>query len=83
MFFFFFFLKTLTLAIVWQLMRHHVISILKSLSDDGKPIEEKQMIAWANEKVSSAGKASKMGSFQDPGLKTSHFFIDLLFAIKV
>lgn len=74
--------KTLTLAIVWQLMRHHVISILKSLSDDGKPIEEKQMIAWANEKVAAAGKHSKMASFQDPALKTSVFFIDLCYAIR-
>ncbi len=45
-------------------MRHHVISILKSLSTDGKKIEEKEMIAWANEKVQSAGKKSRMGSFQ-------------------
>jgi plastin-1 len=74
--------KTLTLAIVWQLMRHHVISILKSLSADGKPIEEKQMIAWANEKVQAAGKTSRMGSFQDGSLKTGVFFIDLCYAIR-
>jgi plastin-1 len=74
--------KTLTLAIVWQLMRHHVISILKSLSDDGKPIEEKQMIAWANEKVKAAGKSSVMRSFQDNSLANGHFFIDLCFAIR-
>lgn len=74
--------KTLTLAIVWQLMRHHVISILKSLSDDGKPIEEKQMIAWANEKVKSAGKTSTMKNFGDSSLKTGQFFIDLCFAIR-
>jgi len=74
--------KTLTLAIVWQLMRHHVISILKSLSDDGKPIEEKQMIAWANERVHGAGKTSRMANFQDGSLKNSHFFIDLCYAIR-
>jgi len=74
--------KTLTLAIVWQLMRHHVVSILKSLSTDGKPVEDKQMIAWANEKVAAAGKSSKIGSFQDPSLKTSHFLIDLCYAIR-
>lgn len=74
--------KTLTLAIVWQLMRHHVISILKSLSDDGKKIEEKEMIAWANEKVHSAGKTSRMANFQDASLKNSIFFIDLCFAIR-
>jgi hypothetical protein len=63
-------------------MRHHVISILKSLSTDGKKIEEKEMIAWANEKVQSAGKKSRMGSFQDGSLKTGVFFIDLCAAIR-
>jgi len=74
--------KTLTLAIVWQLMRHHVISILKSLSGDGTKIEEKQMIAWANEKVKSAGKTSVMRNFQDSSLANGHFFIDLCYAIR-
>jgi len=74
--------KTLTLAIVWQLMRHHVISILKSLSNDGQKIEEKQMIQWANEKVKGAGKTSTMSSFQDGSLSNSRFFIDLCFAIR-
>ena len=75
--------KTLTLAVVWQLMRHHVITILKSLSPDGKTkIDERDMIAWANEKVKTAGKTSVMRSFQDSSLATGHFFIDLCFAIR-
>lgn len=74
--------RTLTLAVVWQLMRHHVISILKSLSADGSKIEEKEMIAWANQKVQGAGKASRMANFQDQSLKTGVFFIDLCAAIR-
>jgi len=74
--------RTLTLAIVWQLMRHHVISILKSLSADGSKIEEKEMIAWANNLVSSTGKSSRMSNFGDSSLKTGVFFADLLSAIK-
>lgn len=63
-------------------MRHHVISILKSLTSDGSKIEEKEMIAWANAKVQSGGKTSRMGSFQDASLKTGVFFVDLCAAIR-
>lgn len=73
--------KTLTLGFVWQLMRHHVIKILVELGG-GKKIEEQEIIQWANNKVKSAGKTSTMASFNDPSLKTSLFFIDLLFAIR-
>jgi len=74
--------KTLTLALVWQLMRFHVLSILKKLSKDGRDITEEEMIQWANGMVSSSGKSSHMASFRDPSLKTSVFFIHLLAAVK-
>jgi plastin-1 len=70
---------TLTLALVWQLMRYHVLSILKSL---GENVDEPKMVKWANNKVKSSGKSSEMQSFKDPSLRDSIFFLDLLNAIK-
>jgi len=73
--------KTLTLGFVWQLMRHHVIKILKELGG-GKKIEENEIISWANNKVKNAGKHSSMQNFGDTSLKNSIFFIDLLASIR-
>lgn len=74
--------KKLTLALVWQLMRENIITILKTLSNHGKDITDADMTAWANSTVASAGKSSKMSSFKDSSLVTSLFFIDLLQALK-
>jgi len=71
--------QTLTLALVWQLMRQHVLSILKTLGSD---VDEAKMTRWANETVRGHGKSTKMDSFKDSSLKTSHFFLDLLDAIR-
>lgn len=70
--------KTLTLALVWQLMRHHVLAILKSLSSDGKPVSEETIIKWANQQV----KGSQISGFKDSSLKTSVFFLELLDSIR-
>jgi plastin-1 len=74
--------KTLTLALVWQLMRFHVVSILKSLSKDGKDVTEDDMIRWANNIVAEAGKQTRMQGFKDPSLRDSLFLIDLLAAVR-
>ncbi|KAI8817992.1 calponin domain-containing protein [Fimicolochytrium jonesii] len=75
--------KTLTLALVWQLMREHVIQTLRSLSTAGREITDSDMIKWANDTVRTrAAKHSTMASFKDPSLSTSVFFLDLLQGIK-
>ncbi len=38
-------------ALIWQLMKAYVISLLQKLTDDGKPIGDNEIIQWANEKV--------------------------------
>jgi len=68
--------RTLTLALVWQLMKAHVLSILQTL---GSNVDESKIIAWANSRVDKNGK---IASFQDPVLKSSHFFLHLLNTIK-
>ncbi|KAJ3039251.1 hypothetical protein HDV00_012490 [Rhizophlyctis rosea] len=74
--------KTLTLGLVWQLMREHVIQTLRSLSSAGHDITDADMIKWANETVKRGGKSSSMSNFKDSGLSTGVFFLDLLNGIK-
>jgi len=73
--------ETLTLALVWQLMRHHVLTVLKEVGG-GAPVSEDAMIQWSNNLVKKAGKSSSMANFKDSSLKNSHFFLDLLDAIR-
>ena len=74
--------KTLTLGLVWQLMRKHVVATLASLSKGGKEVSDTDIVRWCNEKVKSAGKSSTMRSFKDPSIKDAVFWLDLLDAMK-
>jgi len=67
---------TLTLALVWQLMRTHVLSILRTL---GEKADENSIIAWGNNRVSSDKHIS---SLKDSSLRTSHYFLEILNTIK-
>jgi len=73
--------KTLTLGLIWQLMRFNVISILNKVGG-GKKVADADIIAWANEKVKASGKTSKITSFHDPSLKDGIFLIELVDAVK-
>ncbi|UYV85069.1 PLS3 [Cordylochernes scorpioides] len=41
---------TLTLALIWQLMRAYTLTILTKLANSGHPLAEKEIVEWANEK---------------------------------
>ncbi|QQP36608.1 Uncharacterized protein FKW44_021758, partial [Caligus rogercresseyi] len=56
--------KTLTLGLIWQLMRKYTLSLLAKLSQDGKPISEAQILSWANEKLAENDKNVRINSFQ-------------------
>jgi len=71
--------KTLTLALIWQMMRFNVLSILNALGG-GKKISDGEIIAWANGKVS--GKGIKISSFHDPSLKSGVYIIELIEAVR-
>ncbi len=43
--------KTLTLGLVWQIMRAYTLSILQKLANSSTPIADKDIINWVNEKV--------------------------------
>ena len=75
---------TLTLALVWQLMRSYTLSVLSSLNQNTSNAKvEQEIIRWVNEKLESTGKAeSKINSFQDSKIATARPIIDLIDAIK-
>lgn len=76
--------KTLTLGLVWQMMRDHVIETLKNLSTgQNREIKDHDMIEWANSCVSRTGTGTtSMSSFKDSSLSNGRFFIDLCNGIK-
>ncbi|CAH0562247.1 unnamed protein product [Brassicogethes aeneus] len=73
---------TLTLALVWQLMRAYTLSVLSQLAESGSPIIEKEIVGWVNNKLSGAGKQSSLRSFQDSSIGDAKVVIDLIDAIK-
>ncbi|KAK4706017.1 hypothetical protein P7C70_g179, partial [Phenoliferia sp. Uapishka_3] len=74
--------RTLTLGLVWQMMRRSVLATMASLGKNGKEVTDSDIVRWANEKVKAGGKSSTMRSFKDPNLRTGHFFLDLLDSLK-
>lgn len=74
--------RTLTLGLVWQLMRLNISKTLSSLGKGGRAVSDQDMVRWANDKVKSTGKNTSMRSFKDPQLKTAHFFLDLLDGLR-
>ncbi|XP_015782062.1 plastin-2 [Tetranychus urticae] len=79
---------TLTLALIWQLMRAYTLSILTQLASsgdansEGRAIVEKEIVDWANNKLKEAGKTSVIRNFQDSSISTAMPVIDLIDAIK-
>ncbi|KAK2718773.1 hypothetical protein QYM36_005945, partial [Artemia franciscana] len=73
---------TLTLALIWQLMRAYTLSVLSQLTDHGNPVVEKEIIDWVNSKLSSANKRSCLRSFQESSISDARVVIDLVDAIK-
>jgi plastin-1 len=77
--------KKLLLALVWQLMRFHTFKFLAEVQAKkfgGKEVTDEMLVAWANEKVRSASRSTKMASFKDPSLSTGIFFMDLIHSVE-
>lgn len=51
-------------AVVWQLMRAYTLSVLQKLAGSDKPIADADIIAWVNDTLAEAGKASHITSFR-------------------
>lgn len=74
--------ETLTLALVWQLMRGYTLSLLTKISGSDSPINDKAITEWANGKLKEGGKKTSLRSFQDTSLNDSRAILDLIDCIK-
>lgn len=76
--------RTLTLGLVWQLMRRDITNTLSSLAQrmGKREITDSEMIRWANDMSRKGGKASTIRSFKDPSIGSGIFLLDVLSGIK-
>lgn len=74
---------TLTLALVWQLMRAYTLTVLAACTQSGDSLPaDKEIVAWVNQKLVSSGKHSSIKSFQDQTISDARVVLDLIDAIK-
>ncbi|CCU98319.1 unnamed protein product [Malassezia sympodialis ATCC 42132] len=74
--------KTLTLGLVWQVMRVNVTSTMEGLKKSGKSVSDLEILQWANNKVKESGKSTSIRSFRDPSISNAKFLLDLLEVIR-
>ncbi|KAF2747116.1 plastin-3 [Sporormia fimetaria CBS 119925] len=77
--------KTLTLGLVWQLMRKDIVSTLRGLAQrlGKREISDSDMIKWANDTASRGqGKGHQIRSFKDQSLGSGLFLLDVLSGMK-
>uniref|UniRef100_A0A8C5MKT3 Plastin 1 n=1 Tax=Leptobrachium leishanense TaxID=445787 RepID=A0A8C5MKT3_9ANUR len=72
--------RTLTLALVWQLMRRYTLNVLSDLGE-GEKIDDQIIIQWVNETLANANKKTFITSFKDKSINTSLPVLDLIDAI--
>ncbi|CAL8281534.1 unnamed protein product [Arctogadus glacialis] len=72
---------TLTLALVWQLMRRYTLNVLEDLGD-GQKANDDIIVRWVNSTLAEAGKTSKINSFKDRGISSSLAVVDLIDSIQ-
>uniref|UniRef100_A0A8C6D7E5 Plastin-2 n=1 Tax=Moschus moschiferus TaxID=68415 RepID=A0A8C6D7E5_MOSMO len=72
---------TLTLALVWQLMRRYTLNILEEIGG-GQKVNDDTIVNWVNETLKEAEKNSSTSSFKDPKISTSLPVLDLIDAIQ-
>ncbi len=74
--------KKLTLALIWQLMRCHLLGFLASIRShggaSGGALSDDQMIKWANEQVARSNPGLTMRDCNDKSLSSGLFLIELL-----
>ncbi|XP_077304245.1 plastin-3 isoform X2 [Lithobates pipiens] len=72
---------TLTLALVWQLMRRYTLNVLEDLGDGAKANDD-TIVNWVNSTLADAGKTSSIQNFKDKSISTSLPVVDLIDAIQ-
>lgn len=76
--------KTLTLGLVWQLMRRDIVSTLGNLAKalGKRDISDADMVKWGNDMSRKAGRSSAIRSFKDSSLGNAIFLLDVLSGMK-
>ncbi|KAI9668406.1 MAG: Fimbrin, actin-bundling protein [Alyxoria varia] len=76
--------RTLTLGMVWQLMRRDIIETLGGLAQrlGKRDISDADMIKWANDMSRKGGRTSSIRSFKDSSLGNGVFLLDVLNGMK-
>ncbi|KAK5006832.1 Fimbrin, actin-bundling protein [Elasticomyces elasticus] len=78
--------RTLTLGMVWQLMRRDIVSTLGALAKrmGKREIGDADMVAWANGMANKAARpsSSSIRSFKDAALGSGVFLLDVLNGMK-
>lgn len=77
--------ETLTLALVWQLMKAYTLCILAKLSGKDEmagQTEGDDIVIWVNNKLSAADKSTRINGFNDPRISDGLVVIDLVDACK-
>ncbi|KAF7946740.1 hypothetical protein EAE96_009725 [Botrytis aclada] len=76
--------RTLTLGLVWQLMRRDISETLTALAQrlGKREISDAEMIKWANNMSQKGGKSSTVRSFKDQSIGTGVFLLDVLNGMK-
>ncbi|KAF1357133.1 Ca2+-binding actin-bundling protein [Delphinella strobiligena] len=76
--------RTLTLGLVWQLMRRDIVNTLGNLAQrmGKREITDADMVAWSNDMVKKGGRSSSIRSFKDSSLGNGVFFLDVLNGMK-
>ncbi|XP_061774134.1 plastin-2 isoform X1 [Nerophis ophidion] len=72
--------RTLTLALLWQLMRRYTLNILEDLGD-GQKVNDDVIVVWVNNTLTQHNKPS-ISSFKDTSISSSLPVLDLIDAIQ-
>ena len=76
--------RTLTLGLVWQLMRRDISETLSALAQrlGKREISDNEMVKWANDMARKGDKSSSIRSFKDQSIGTAVFLLDVLNGMK-
>lgn len=76
--------RTLTLGLVWQLMRRDITNTLSALAQrlGKREITDAEMIKWANDMSRTGGRPTTIRSFKDKSIGQGVFLLDVLCGIK-
>ncbi|NXX48828.1 PLSI protein, partial [Tricholaema leucomelas] len=71
---------TLTLALIWQLMRRYTLNVLSDIGE-GEKVNDDIIMKWVNQSLAKANKKTSITSFKDRSISTSLPVLDLIDAI--